>query len=118
MNELQTQSHGAVELVSLPNQLVMRNAPEVRKAIRDLVEAGHHLLILDLEPVEFVDSSGLSVLVTTLKALQPVGGSVVLLDPSDNVRALIELTRLHKVFEIYEDREAAIADLQQRAEVA
>lgn len=118
MTQMQSQDHDAVELISLPTQLVMRNAPEVRRAIQDRIEAGRHLLILDLEPVEFVDSSGLSVLVSTLKALRPVSGEVVLLSPSDDVRALIELTRLHKVFEIYEDRESAIADMQQRAEVA
>lgn len=108
---LSSQTHGSVELVSLPPRLVMANAPEARTAIRDMVDSGRTRLILDLHAVQFVDSSGLSVLVSTLKAVQSHNGRVVLLSPSDSVRSLIELTRLHQVFEIFEDRDAAIHDL-------
>ena len=110
---LQSQSHGTVELVTLPAQLVMANAQETRAAIRNLVADGRIRLVLDLHAVEFVDSSGLSVLVSTLKAVQPLLGEVVLLRPSAGVRSLIELTRLHQVFAIFEDRDAAIRELGQ-----
>ena len=108
---LQCQGHGRAELVSLPAQLVMANAPEARRAIRHLVDTGRTRLVLDLTSVDFIDSSGLSVLVSTLKAVQDKEGKVVLLNPSDEVRSLIELTRLHQVFDIFEDRDAAIEKL-------
>ncbi len=108
---LSSQTHGSAELVSLPTRLVMANAQEARTAMRNLVDNGRTRLILDLHAVEFVDSSGLSVLVSALKAVQPKDGRVVLLSPSKGVRSLIELTRLHQVFEIFEDREAAILAL-------
>lgn len=113
---LHNQSHGPVELVALPAQLVMANAREVRAAIHDLIEDGRIHLVLDLENVEFIDSSGLSVLVSTLKALQPLQGQVVLLRPSDGVRSLIELTRLHQIFAIFEDRDAALRELDPQRE--
>ena len=108
---LSSQTYGSVELVSLPARLVMANAQEARSAIRNLVDDGRIRLVLDLRAVQFVDSSGLSVLVSTLKAVQSHNGRVVLLSPSDSVRSLIELTRLHQVFEIFEDRYAAISEL-------
>ena len=108
---LECQAHGRVDLVSLPRQLVMANAPDARNAIKQLVTQGHTRLVLDLQAVDFVDSSGLSVLVSTLKAVQAEKGEVVLLGPTPGVRSLIELTRLHKVFEIFEDREAALQRL-------
>lgn len=111
---LKTQSFDAVELITLPQRLVMANAPEVRAAIKDLIDDGRTRLVLDLQGVEFVDSSGLSVLVSTLKAVQPRGGEVLLLSPSDGVRSLIELTRLHQIFAIYEDRAAAVDELDGR----
>jgi anti-sigma B factor antagonist len=111
---LSSQSHGSVELVTLPARLVMANAQPAREAIKRLIDDGRTRLVLDLHAVEVVDSSGLSVLVSTLKAAQPRHGEVVLLSPSDGVRSLIELTRLHQVFEIFEDREAAIRELQGR----
>ncbi len=86
----------------------MANSAELRNEIQDLVDGGQRYFILDLSRVEFVDSSGLSVLVSALKAVSPSDGEVVLLRPTDNVRALIELTRLHQIFEIFEDQAAAI----------
>ncbi len=108
---LQCQSHGSADLITIPPQLVMANAPEARRAIKHLVKSGRIHLILDLKSVDFIDSSGLSVLVSTLKAVQEKNGEVVLLNPSDEVRSLIELTRLHQVFDIFEDRDAAIEKL-------
>jgi anti-sigma B factor antagonist len=109
--ELHSESFGSVELVSLPQHLVMANAAETREALKDLIAAGRHRLVLDLQPVEFIDSSGLSVLISALKQVKPLDGIIVLLSPSDDVRALIELTRLHQVFAIFEDREAALHSL-------
>lgn len=106
--QLKTNNYGITEQVFLPSQLVMSNAVDVRKQIRHLLENGTNKLILDLSEVDFCDSSGLSVLVSSLKIAQVRGGEVVLLQPSDEVRLLIELTRLHKIFEIFEDQQSAI----------
>ena len=107
--------HGSVDVVKLPQRLVMANAPAVRKDLLELVAQGNRHLILDLGAVTFVDSSGLSVLVSALKAATRENGSVVLLNPNQDVRALIELTRMHEVFEIYADEQAAIDQLGQQA---
>ena len=107
MNPIQ-QSHGAAELIELPARLVMANAVQIRNFLKQVVAHGRTQLVLDLHQVEFIDSSGLSVLVSALKAAQEQDGDVVLLSPSDGVRSLIELTRLHQVFEIFEDQDAAI----------
>ncbi|MGD9169743.1 MAG: STAS domain-containing protein [Candidatus Thiodiazotropha sp.] len=109
--ELTRHNHGPVEVIELPARLVMANAPDTRRAILDLIEQGRNRLIFDLNQVDFIDSSGLSVLVSALKAANKDAGEVLLLSPSDGVRSLIELTRLHQIFEIYEDRNAAIQRL-------
>ena len=101
-------SFGSVELVELPQRLVVANAAQTRDFLKQTVAEGHNQLVLDLQKVEFIDSSGLSVLVSALKAAQANSGDVVLLRPSNGVRSLIELTRLHQVFEIFEDQDAAI----------
>jgi len=101
-------NHGSIEIIELPTRLVMANAVETRNQLKAFVTQGRNRLILDLQHVEFIDSSGLSVLVSTLKAAQAEEGNVILLSPCDGVRSLIELTRLHQVFEIFEDKEGAI----------
>ncbi len=103
--------YGSVDVVKLPERLVMANAPAVRKDLLEMVALGHRHLVLDLGEVSFVDSSGLSVLVSAYKAAGEKDGGVVLLRPSGDVRALIELTRMHEVFEIYGDEQAAVEQL-------
>ena len=109
-----SERHGGVDVVKLPERLVMANASAVRKDLLEMLATDPRHLVLDLGEVSFVDSSGLSVLVSALKAAHRVNRSVVLLNLTDNVRALIELTRMHEVFQIFGDRQAAIEDLNQR----
>ncbi|MBU2955897.1 STAS domain-containing protein [Marinobacter sp. F3R08] len=99
------------EIIDLPPLLVMGNSDPVRKQLESRISAGLHRLILNLQPVEFMDSSGLSVLMSAWKKVKPFGGRVILVSPAPSVRALLELTRLHEIFEIYEDMDAAQADM-------
>ena len=110
---ISNQQYGNVDVVKLPQRLVMANAPAVRKDLLHLIDTGHQQLVLDLGEVAFVDSSGLSVLVSALKAANKKAGSVVLLNLTNDVRALVELTRMHEVFQIFADEQAAIDQLNQ-----
>ncbi|AQS38807.1 anti-anti-sigma factor [Shewanella psychrophila] len=95
-------------LVTLPKEMIMAQTPTLRAAISRQIETGSTKLVMDLHQVEYIDSSGLSILVSAHKLTQKHSGEVILLSPSAGVRALIELTRLHHVFTIFEDRDAAI----------
>ncbi len=100
-----------ISVVELPARLLMADTPTVRSEITQLIRSGRNQVVMDLSKVELLDSSGLSVLISALKQAQAQGGDVVLAEPSEDVRALIDLTRMHQIFAIYEDRGAAIAAL-------
>ena len=76
--QIDTQSLNHAALVYLPEQLLMKNAAVVRTELLELIKNGETRLLFDLKGVGFIDSSGLSVLVSTFKALQPVNGSMAL----------------------------------------
>ena len=101
-----------IDIVALSGRLVMADVPEVRRRLLQIVEQGSGKLVLNLEGVGFMDSSGLSVLVSTLKSARIKNGEVVLLGLTPTVRSLIELTRLQQIFEIFEDETAALARLR------
>lgn len=101
----------AIDIVELSGRLVMADAPEARQQLKTIIEGGQGKLILDLAGVSFMDSSGLSVLISAYKAVQAKGGDLVLLNLTPMVQSLIELTRLQQVFEIFTDKAAAIARL-------
>src|SRR5512140_2328990 len=98
-------SLGNVEIVSLSGPLDASVALDARKELKEVFDGGKNLVVIDLGEVSFVDSSGLSVLVTALKTARGAGGDVVLSRLNPPVRSILELTRLNRVLEVFDDPE-------------
>ena len=81
-------------------ELVAANAEQVRDEIRASLPPTTVCLDLDLSAMTFLDSSGLGTLISLHKTLRARNGTVRLLKPAPNVQQILELTRLHRVFEI------------------
>jgi anti-sigma B factor antagonist len=104
--ELITEKYASV--VRLPGKMVMAQTPTYRAAILDYINEGHTHLVFDMSNLEYIDSSGLSVLISARKQAMSYDGNIVLLNPKSSVRALIELTRLHHIMDIYESEGQAL----------
>jgi anti-sigma B factor antagonist len=96
-----------LEVVSLPERLDVSTTEPVRDELRRIVNAGSSWLLLDLSAVEFIDSSGLSVLISVLKQVRLSNGDVALFGVHPPVRALLELTRVHRILRVYDDESSA-----------
>jgi anti-anti-sigma factor len=88
-------------VITLDDRLDLSTAPVVRQRFFDAVEAGQIFVIVDLSGVEFVDSSGLGVLVSGLKATRQAGGDLRIARPGEQVRLLLRLTTLERVLYPY-----------------
>ncbi len=73
----------------------------------DVINQGNQKVVLNMERVEFVDSSGLTAIVSTLKTLGLAGGEIVVCSINKNVTALFKLTRLDRVFKVFDDIDQA-----------
>jgi anti-anti-sigma factor len=82
------------------------NGNNLRREVIDAVEAGTKTILIDCQAIELVDSSGLGVLVMSLKKVRDVGGRLVLCSINDQLRMLLELTDMDSVFEIFANQEA------------
>jgi anti-sigma B factor antagonist len=87
-------------VVSGLSELVAANAAATRDAIRAALSSACRQLDIDLSATTFLDSSGLGALLALHKTLTLQQGRVRLLNPAPNVQQILELTRLHRVFEI------------------
>lgn len=101
------QHYNDIDIVALSGRFVMADAPTVREHIKNVIDAGQGKLVIDLEQVSFIDSSACAVLISAFKAMQLKPGRLVLVT-SPVVQSLIELTRLHTVFEILPTQAAAL----------
>lgn len=112
---LPTRTVDGVEVVAISGRLDAAVAPEVRGSLKDLIQAGAGKVLIDLSGVKFLDSSGISVLVGAMKEATSRGGRIALLKVPPTVRSLLELTRLHRVFDSFEEEALACKSLQQMA---
>lgn len=78
----------------------------------ELVEAGKKQIVIDLHGVEFMNSSGLGLLIGGVSALKNAGGSLKLANASQKIIALIKITRLSALFESYPSVEAAVESVK------
>ena len=107
-----------IDVVSLPERLVMANAGDARAELKQIIQAGSGKVVINLGDTEFMDSSGLAVVVAGLQAARKLDGDLYLAQMSDTIRALFELTRLHTVFQIFDDEGAAVRAFGHRATAA
>jgi anti-sigma B factor antagonist len=81
------------------------------QSVADRVGLDYPEVVLDMSGVEFMDSSALAALVTTLKRCMEAGGSIVLVAASPAVRLILELTRLDEVFRVADANESGSSAL-------
>ncbi|HWI05297.1 MAG TPA: STAS domain-containing protein [Acidimicrobiales bacterium] len=86
--------------MQLVGELDMSTAPQFREQLLRLVSDGATLVTVDLSELAFVDSTGLSVLITGLKRLRQQGGEMALRSPTPGTRRVLEITGLTEVFSI------------------
>ena len=90
------------------DHLDVSNADEVRAGLEPALRDGRKL-VLDLNRVEFVDSRGCGVILSCLKQLAGKGGDLKLCRVTPPVRTVFDLIRLHKMCDIADTREQAVA---------
>ncbi len=99
---------GDVAVVVVPvEELDASNAGEFKRDVAPLLEENHKLA-LDLGRLRFVDSSGLGAFISCLRKVNAKGGDLKLFGMSKQVRAVFELVRMHRVFDIVATREDAL----------
>ena len=110
MMELNLTEDGRVTIVSLKGDLTIGDAEsQFKKAVALLLEQGNVNLLIDCSTLRMVDSTGLGALVRALTTSQNEGGQTKLLKVGPHLRKLLEMTQLHSVFEMFEDREEAVS---------
>lgn len=104
---LETSDRGDVTVVSVKGEVDLYTASSLKERVADLVSSGRHRLAVDLGGVEFMDSTGLGVLIGGLKRCKEAGGFLALVAPREPVIKVLAITGLDKVFPIHETLDQA-----------
>ena len=107
---LDTRQAGDRTIVTVGGEIDVYTAPKLRDKITDLVNSGHHALVVDMEKVDFLDSTGLGVLVGGLKKVRAHDGSMRLICNQERLLKIFRITGLAKVFVIHGSQADALAE--------
>jgi anti-sigma B factor antagonist len=97
-------------VVTVYGELDVASAPTLRERLIDLVSGGSHLLVLDLEGLDFLDSTGLGAIISALKRARTNGGDLRLVCTQSRIRRLFEITALDKAFPLFPSLDDAIGN--------
>ena len=106
---LNTRKQADFTVLEVGGEVDLYTAPTLRDRVADLLEAGERQLIVDLGGVEFLDSTGLGVLVAGLNRSREVGGHFALVCPQERVLKLFRITGLDEVFTVHDTVDDALA---------
>ena len=111
--KVETSVENGVVLLDLAGRLWILDLP-LQKVIHALLAQQRHHFVLDLADVNYIDSSGLGQLIAIWVSSMKRGGYLTVVNPTKRVRRLFAITKLDTIFDIFEDRDEALAFTRNR----
>ena len=103
--DLKSMQQDGVVVIQVNGEINISTSPELKKLFeKDPAKK----MVVDLEKVTYIDSSGLATLVEMLKKIRSQGGALGLSGMTDKVKSLFEITKLDKLFLIFQNRQEAV----------
>jgi anti-sigma B factor antagonist len=93
---------GSAQVVAVAGEIDVYTSPRLRERLVTLVNGGATAIVVDLEQVDFIDSTGLGVLVGVLKRLRARGGTMSVVCRQEGLLRVFRITGLDKVFAIHD----------------
>ena len=106
--EIEEHEVEGVTVLAMKGRITVGEVTPVREKITQLLAAGHNQIVLDLEHVDYIDSTGLGNLVISYTQMQKAGGALKLLHLNKRNVELLALTRLHTIFEVFAEETEAV----------
>ena len=105
-----TRDDGPFTVVEVGGEVDVYTAPRLREAVVTAIESGNTRLVIDVENVEFLDSTGVGVLVGALKKVRSVGGTLDIVCTQPRLLKIFDITGLDKVFGLHTSVAEAVSN--------
>ena len=96
-------------VLNIEGEVDVYTSPQLKQEIVNVSKSGVKHLAINLAKVEYLDSTGLGVLIGGLKRFREVGGNLILIGPNMRIVRIFEITGLDKIFDIYQTEDEASA---------
>jgi anti-anti-sigma factor len=106
--EIQTVKEKNTVVVSVKGKIDAVTAPELEKAISDLISQGEIFFLFNLSGLEYISSAGLRSLLATAKQVKPKGGNIIFSGLKGTVGDVFKISGFGTIFKIFETQEEAL----------
>jgi len=107
--EIQQRDREGITIQDLKGRLTVGDeVSRFRDQLQKLISSGHRNIVLQMEDVDYIDSTGLGALVMAYTSMQKAGGKIKLLNLSRRGIELLVMTKLTTIFEVFDDEQSAI----------
>jgi len=107
--EINSREVGDIVIFDINGEIDLYNAPEIKEKIKDELNKNKVNVVINLDRVSYIDSSGIGVLISSLSNLKKIGGALKLINVYASVRKVFELTKLTSFFDIYDNESDALS---------
>ncbi|MDR3710204.1 MAG: STAS domain-containing protein [Capsulimonadaceae bacterium] len=107
-----------IPIVRVKGEIDLHTCSAFRETLRDLIDQKNFEVVIDLGDVPYLDSAALGVLVDAVRRVREYGGGISLVATTPFVRRAFEITRLVKIFMLYDDEPQAIEGVRDRVRAA
>lgn len=107
--EITRRENKHVTILDINGEIDLYNAPEIKEVIAKLIEERKYSIVINLEKVSYIDSSGIGALISSLSNLKKYQGGLKIINVAGSVRKVFELTKLTSFFEIFDQENDAVA---------
>lgn len=110
--EMTVRERGTVTILSLSGRLDLASGTALKEQVKKLLAKSNTSVHLNLQNVEFINSSGLGALVSIMKEIRMFKGRLTLSNLASYVQEIFDITQLSHIFEIYQTEDEAVASYQ------
>lgn len=107
--EITRRENKNIVILDINGEIDLYNAPEIKDIIAKLIEEKKYQIVINLEKVSYIDSSGIGALISSLSNLKKYQGGLKIINVAGSVRKVFELTKLTSFFEIFDAEADAVA---------
>jgi anti-sigma B factor antagonist len=109
--QIKVRGKSTIPIIDLTGEVDAYTSARFRDTMLELVEKGAAHLVINMESVEYIDSSGLGALVGGLKRVSEREGKIVIVCSNPQIKKVFEITGLEKVFSVFTEEEEALLDV-------
>ncbi|NVM02445.1 MAG: STAS domain-containing protein [Candidatus Helarchaeota archaeon] len=111
MNIRVSSKSNEVSIISIEGDVDLYSSPKVREKISRLIEKRVPVIMINLKGVRYMDSSGIATFIEGFQKIRKYKGKLIFYNLQTLVRDVFKMTKLEKIFEVYDDENMAFANI-------